>query len=170
MIPPIPMRWDGEVFKPLSPGFAKLADKHYIVGERYQVEIREERSGASHSHFFAAVTEAHRNLPDHLAERWPTADHLRKWCLIKTGFHDERSIVCASKAEAQRVAAFVKPMDGYAVVVARGSVVIVWTAKSQSMKAMGKQDFQRSKDAVLEELARLIDVAPAALQKHASAA
>jgi len=57
-------------------------------------------------------------------------------------------------------------MDDYAVVVARDAVVVVWTAKSQSMKAMGKVEFQRSKDAVLTECARLIGVDTGALKRQ----
>jgi hypothetical protein len=74
-------------------------------------------------------------------EEFPTAEVLRKKMLIRAGYADERSIVCASKAEAQRVAAFVKPMDEYAVVTVREAVVRVYTAQSQSIKAMGAKPF-----------------------------
>lgn len=163
---PLLVDWDGEVFKPANSAWAKRADEKFIVGERYTIEVREARSEASHRQFFALVNETWQNLPDDLAARFPTADHLRRWALIRAGFRDERSIVCASKAEAQRIAAFVKPMDGYAVVVVRDAVVIVYTAKSQSMKAMGKADFQRSKQAVLDIVAELIGHTGQSLQKN----
>jgi len=38
--------------------------------------------------------------------------------------------------EAQRIAAFIKPMDTYAMVIVNECVVTVYTAKSQSLKAM----------------------------------
>jgi hypothetical protein len=82
----------------------------------------------------------------------------------------ERTIVCASKAEAQRVAAFIKPMDEYAVVLAQEATVTVYTAKSQSMRAMGKEAFQASKDAVLGVLADMIGVEPTKLSDRARAA
>jgi hypothetical protein len=66
--------------------------------------------------------------------------------------------VCASRAEAQRVAAFVKPSDDFALVTVTGPCVRVYTAKSQSAKAMGRKVFQESKDAVLGILAGMIDV------------
>jgi hypothetical protein len=73
-------------------------------------------------------------------------------------------------AEAQRVAAFVKPLDDYAVIVVREALVSVYTAKSQRIRAMGKHDFQRSKDAVLEILAGLIGTTTKALTNAGEAA
>lgn len=168
--PPLPCNWDGESFTPAGPHWARVADKHFVVGQTYPLEVREDRSAASHNHFFAAVNEAWTNLPETIAERFPSSEHLRKWALVRAGFRDERSIVCASKAEAKRVAAFIKPIDDYAVVLARDAVVIVLTAKSQSMKAMGKRDFQRSKDAVLDIVAELIGTSANELGKHAKEA
>ena len=63
------------------------------------------------------------------------------------------------------MAAFVKPMDEFAIVTVSEAVVNVWTAKSQSVKAMGKKDFQASKDAVMAILAEMIGTARAALEK-----
>lgn len=155
MSAPIPMDfgWDGEVMKPLHP---KLADKQFVCGENYRLEIREDRSGPSHRQYFASITEAHKNLSEELTLQHKTPEHLRKWALVKSGYHDERSVVCSSKAEALRLAAFIQPMDEYAVILCKGSAVTVFTAKSQSMKAMGKADFQQSKDAVLDIIAALI--------------
>jgi hypothetical protein len=161
----LPFRWSGEVMTPLHP---RRADAAFVIGEVYTLAEVQGRSAASHNHYFAALNDAWLNLPEDKAERFPTADHLRKWALIRAGYRDERSIVCASKAEAQRVAAFLKPMDDYAVVVVSEAVVTVYTAKSQSVKAMGKQDFQASKDAVLTVLAEMIGVEPAQLGKAAA--
>ncbi len=160
-------RWDGRVMVPVYPG---VAAKQYEVGEVYPLEVREDRSINSHRHFFAVVREGWQNLPEAQAQRFPTEDHLRKWLLIRTGFRDERSIPLASKAEAQRVAAFVKPLDDFAVVVAREATVTVLTAKSQSVKAMGRAEFQKSKDAVLDELAAMISVDRKALEQNAGKA
>ena len=167
---PILCTWDGEAFVPLNQAQAKLCDRDYVVHERYRMAPVQDRSWRSHAHYFASINEAWQNLPDNAAERFPTSEHLRKWCLIKAGYRDERSIVCSSKAEAQRVAAFVRPMDDYAVVIAREAVVMVFTAKSQSMRAMGKKDFQASKDAVLQIISDMIQVEPAKLQENAGKA
>lgn len=163
---PILTTWDGEAFYPLGPAWARRADKHYVVGERYTIAPVEERSLKSHSHYFAAVNDAWRNLQEEHADRWPTAEHLRKWALIKSGYRDERTHVCDSKAEALRLAAFMKPMDDYAVVVARDNIVVHWTAKSQSMRAMGKKEFQESKDAVLGVLAELLGTTAGELKQN----
>lgn len=149
MSAPLLFAWEGDVMRPL-PRFAKEADKRFVIGERYRMDVIEERSANSHNHFFASLNDAWHNLPEDEAERFPTPDHLRKWCLIRAGYADHRSIVCASKAEAQRVAAFIKPMDEFAVVTVSGPVVNVFTAQSQSMKAMGKAAFQDSKTKALE--------------------
>ena len=152
---------------PLHPG---VAQRQYAAGETYRLEAREVRSLASHNHFFAVVTEGWNNLPEHLGERFPSPDHLRRWLLIKAGYYDERSIPVPSKAVALRIAAFVKPMDDYAVVTVREATVSVFTAKSQSMRAMGKQDFQKSKDAVLDSLAALVEVERRVLEANAGRA
>jgi hypothetical protein len=155
---PITMRWDGDAMVPASQFWASRADKLWVVGEHYKIAEHHDRSGVSHRHFFAVVNEAWSNLPDRLLEEFPTAEVLRKKLLIRAGYADERSIVCASKAEAQRVAAFIKPMDDYAVVTVREAVVRVFTAQSQSVKAMGNRAFQESKTKVLDALDDLLGV------------
>jgi len=154
--PPIPFRWTGDSFEPASRYWASQADRHFVVGQVYPLEVREERSTASHRAFFAQINEAWKTLPDEAADRFPTPDALRKFALIRTGYRDERSIACASKAEAQRVAAFVKPMDEFAVVTVTGPTVTVYTARSQSMRAMDKATFQKSRDDVLAYIAQMI--------------
>jgi len=157
MTAPVICAWDGEAFVPM-PRFVKLCDKEFVIGENYPLIVHEDRSQASHRQFFAALHDAWENLPLDWAERFPTSEHLRKYALVRCGYADERSIVCSSKAEAQRIAAFVKPMDAYAVVIVQQSVVKVFTPKSQSTKAMGKKEFQESKTKVLDFVASLIGV------------
>lgn len=157
--PPLSFRYEGEgEWKPSSKFVASRADGAYVIGMDYILVPHEPRSQRSHNHFFAAVKNAWDNLPDHMLMEYPTTEHLRKKALIKKGYADERSVVCASKAEAQRVAAFVKPMDEYAIVVPVGSVVKVYTAQSQSMRAMNKEVFQKSKTDVLDFIDDLLGV------------
>ncbi|WP_200962570.1 hypothetical protein [Bosea sp. Root381] len=150
------------------PSFAKRCDAEFVVGVVYNLEAIEERSAASHRHYFASVNEAWQNLPEGLADQFPTSEHLRRWCLIRAGYRQSRDVVASSKSEAQRIAAFVKPMDSYAVVTTRECVVTVWTAESQSMKAMGKQRFQESKDAVLSLLGLMIGTDPVEIGRAAA--
>jgi len=163
---PLPFTWNGEAMV-IRPGFQKRADEAFCIGEGYTLAVVEDRSAASHRHYFAAVNEAWANLPEHLAERWPSAEHLRKAALIRTGYRDERSFACSSRAEAIRMAAFLKPIDDFAMVALSGTTVLVLTAKSQSVRAMGKAVFQESKDAVLNALAEMIGTDAEALARAA---
>ena len=164
---PLRFRWSGEAMTPLQPG---AAARQYEKGEVYALEVREARSANSHRHYFSAINEGWSQLPEHMAERFPTPDHLRRWLLIRAGFRDERTIVLASKAEAVRVASFIRPLDTYAVIVPREATVVVMTAKSQSYKAMGAREFAASKQAVLDELAAMIGVERRALDQNAGKA
>ena len=157
MSAPLYFSWSGDAMVPL-PRFAERARKQYSVGEKYRLVEEHERSQNSHSHLFASLNEAWKNLPEDIAQQFPSVDHLRKWALVKAGFADERSIVAGSNEEARRIAAFVRPSDPYAVITVGGCVVKVFTAKSQSRKAMGAKDFQASKTAVLEIVAGLVGV------------
>lgn len=166
---PLKYLWDGEAFQVLA-RHQSAADRQFTVGQTYQLDVGEERSAVSHSHYFAALNEAWSNLPDDLAERFQTVEHLRKYALIKAGFFDERSIVCASKVEAVRMAGFIKPMDDFAIVATSEATVRVFTAKSQSMRAMGKEAFQDSKTKVLEIVADMIGSSRAQLSEAGRAA
>lgn len=159
MSAPLLFRYEGEgEFRAASEYWAKRADLAYVIGETYKLVEHHDRSQSSHNHYFACLAEAWQTLPEHLLEEYPTVEHLRKKMLIRCGYADERSIVCASKAEAQRVAAFIKPMDSYAIVTVREAVVRVYTAQSQKMRAMGAKTFQESKTKVLDAVADLLGV------------
>lgn len=156
--PTIPMVWDGEIFKPVSQRWGLVADKYFVVGAVYNLDVREERSQRSHAHYFATINEAWNNLPERIARRFGTPDHLRRYALIRAGFYDERSFACGSSEVARTIAVEMKRMDTYAFVVVRDTVVIVYNAKSQSMRAMGAKEFQRSKEGVLAILADMLRV------------
>jgi hypothetical protein len=161
--------WEGDLFRPLK-RFQKACDAEFVIGEVYTLEEVKGRSQVSHNHYFAALNNGWMNLPETVAERFPTSEHLRKWCLIKAGFHDQRSIVAASKAEAQRVAAFIKPIDEFAIVVVSECTVTVYTAKSQSKKAMGAADFQKSKSAVLDLIDDLLGLSSGETERQGETA
>ena len=100
-----------------------------------------------------------------MSGRFATEEHLRKYALVKAGYRDERAIVCASRAEARRIAAFIRPIDDYAIVTVSDAVVTQFTAKSQSAAAMGEAEFQASKAAVLGLLDEMIGVDPTTLAR-----
>lgn len=168
---PIRLRYEGNGdFRVLSNYWAMRADRDFVVGEVYPMLLHQERSAASHNHYFATLANGWANLPDDKMDEYPTPEHLRKKLLVWCGYADERSIVCSSKAEAQRVAAFVKPSDPYAVVTVREAVVRVFTAQSQSVKAMGAKAFQESKQAVLDKLDDMLGVERGTTASQARAA
>ena len=155
-------RWTGTALAPASPYWAANAAGMLAHGERYVVTIEHERSAASHRHYHAQLHDIWLSLPDELVEQFPSVEHLRKRALIATGWREERRYVCGGREEARRLAAFVRPIDGFAAVSVHGNAVVVWTARSQSYRAMPREEFQRSKDAVLDFVAAL-------LQEHSPA-
>jgi len=148
-------RWTGIGMLPLNP---RAAEKAFEIGQTYRLEPWMDRSPASQAHYFAAINDAFDKLPPHLAQRFRSPDHLRKYALCQTGYCEERVIVCSSKAGAGRLAAFIGSLDEYAVVTASGPAVAVLTARSQSARAMDRKTFAASKTAVLEYIDSLLHI------------
>lgn len=166
---PIFFYWDGESMVPMQRHRA-LCDKTFVVGEHYPLVVSEQRSQASHNHYFAAINQAWHNLPEDVAEQFPSSEHLRKWALIKTGFADEQTVVCDTPGEAMKFAALARQLDEYAVVTVAGQVVRIFRAKSQNRRSMGKKMFNESKQSVLDLLASEVGVKTDELRANAGAA
>jgi hypothetical protein len=166
-IKPIVFVWDGEAMQP-EHRFVALCNRQYVVGEQYTLIPHEDRSRKSHKYFFASVTEVWNNLPEPLALRFPTAEHLRKWALIRCGYADKKEIVVASDTDAERIGTFMRALDTYAVITLSGPVITVYTAQSQAESAMNRKLFGEAKRDVLEFLDNLIGVDPQARGAEAS--
>jgi hypothetical protein len=162
---PILYEWSGDFMKPLL-RFQRRCNEQFVVGQVYRLVEEEERSHASHAHYFACITEAWRTLPEDIADRFPTAESLRKWALIKTGFADVRSTVYETANDAKMAATLLGLYNEHAVIIAKGCVVSVYVAKSQSTRAMDKATFQASKTAVLGLVASMIGVTSAELARQ----
>lgn len=160
--------WSNGGFFPTE-RFIEAAHEAFAERTTYWLSVEAERSEKTHKHEFAWLKEAWKNLPDAIAHLYPTSEHLRKRALIEGGFYTETIIDCGSQAAALRVAAFARGEDEFALVITRGPIVVVRKAKSQSHRAMGAGDFQRSKQAVLEIVSGLIGVEPDQLQKAQAA-
>jgi hypothetical protein len=160
---------EDEVFAPVGRSKADCAQR-FAIGALYRMVEIEERSEASHRQQFAWLREAWANLPEPLADLYPTPEHLRKRALIEAGYYDEEIIDAGSNAAALRVAAYLRGRDDFALVIVRGKLVIVRTAKSQSYRAMNRAEFQRSKTAIMEIVAAMIGVAPHQLADNAEEA
>lgn len=169
MTAPVAYRWNGSALVPL-PTFARRCTEAFRTGAVYRLAEVDERSQRSHAHFFAVLHDVWSSLPDHLVERFPTEEVLRKHALIVTGFFRERRFAMESPAAARRLAATLKPVDldeDYALISVNDCVVVERRPLSQSKKGMPeKGQFNRSKQAVLEWISGLIGVSPDDLPKE----
>lgn len=164
---PILFMWVGDCFKPLGSRAAKECDANFVIGQRYRLAEVHDRSQASHSHYFACIADAWGNLPAHWAERLPSPEHLRKYALIKAGYCNTQTFVCDTRNDAKRLKEALSPLDEFSIVTADNRTVTRYAAKSQSFKAMGKAEFQESKDKVLAIIAEMIGADPAELGRAA---
>lgn len=167
---PLFYRWDGESFTPVGTRGKLEADRQFVIGQTYRLAEEQERSMLSHRHEFAWLREAWMNLPENIADQYPSPEHLRKRALIEAKFYTEQIIDAGSNAAALRVASGIKSREEFSVVIVRESIVVIRDPKSQSVRAMGPKEFQASKTAIMEIIAALIGVTPEELQKQAGKA
>lgn len=166
---PIMFWWDGEAMRPAAPVYAKRCDEAFVIGEKYNLVEHQERDGDYHKQQFAWIREAWKTMPERLADQFPTPEHLRKKALIECGFYHETIIDAGSNAAALRVAVILRAIDDFAHVVVRGKLVARREAKSQSRRAMDREEFAASKTAILDHIAALLEVDPATLARSRSA-
>lgn len=169
--PPLLWTWDAEaaVMRP-RPAFIAEAKRVYVDGGIYRLGEIEHRSDVSHNHQFAWLNEAWKNLPEHYAQEFPSAEHLRKWALIQAGYYNETLIDVGSNAVAISVAKAMRSMDEFSQIVVRGDLVVRREAKSQKKSEMDKAEFQASKTAMMEIVAPMIGVTANELQANAGRA
>lgn len=154
MTPDITYQWDGKVMRPLS-RFVDICERTFEIGERCILTKKEYRSHASHAHYFACLHDAWLNLAEEYGDEFPSSEHLRAWCLVKAGYADKQVITCATPDDAARTAAIASSREKIRIVSLDGCVVTIWVPHSQSMKAMGKKEFQDSKTKVLDIVAAM---------------
>lgn len=162
--------WNGSEMVPMRP---KGADKAFVIGQRYWLEEVSDRSWISHRQEFAWIAEAWNNLPEALADKFPSPEHLRKSALVATGWHREMIIDAGNAAAALRVAAYAKGRDEFAHVTTRGQTVTVRWARSQRMHGhdrMDKAEFERAKADIVGWIAELLNVEPQRLLQFQGAA
>lgn len=154
-------RWDGKSAVPLTNRPVDLEPG------TYRFDVVDERSRASHAHYFARIAELWANLPERLSgETWAmTPEFLRHYALIREGYCHATPYACASLAEARRWHEMLpKPVSDrgepiYFERAVNGSVLVEVVPETQKMLGnggMGKERFYASKDAVLGFLENLI--------------
>ncbi|MDD5277699.1 MAG: hypothetical protein PHR16_16655 [Methylovulum sp.] len=168
---PLNFRYEGEgQMTVVGPKGKATADRQYVIGEIYRMVEEKERSEISHDHQFAWLHGAWLNLPEDIADQYPTETHLRKRALVQAGFYTEQIIDAGSTAAALRVAAGIRSREEFSLIIVRGQVVVIRDPISQKKKLMGAAEFQRSKQAILEIISAMIGVAPGDLEKQAGKA
>ena len=165
---------DGEVIKTgamvPSVRYRKIAERQFGAGGEHVLEESAERSMASHNHYFAELNDLFQNIPHNMEARWPSLNHFRRWLLIECGWFLEKEFDMASEKHAKALGTFVRTNDAFARISIHGHKVIVRTARSQSMKAMGKDDFMRSKNDVFNLASQLVGVKRSDANKNAGKA
>src|SRR3974390_704359 len=152
-------RWTKGTWVPL-PAFAEDCDREFAEGEERWLDTHFDRSMQSHNHYFAALNTSWSNLPEDYRLRFATPQSLRKWCLIEAGWYTTpEPYTLVTPSAALRLAHHLTrdyPADRIYGDPADPRTLVWKIARSQSMRAMGKKDFQASKDAVLDKAAELI--------------
>jgi hypothetical protein len=162
---PVRVMWSGASFVP-EDRFMPYCRHWFGVGEVLLIDPEQERDMNSHRHYFAQLKTGWDNLPERLVEKYPTLEIFRKKLLIECGYFHEATLICDTAASAATTAAFMAPLDPSAVIVVRGRMIRRYVAKSQSVAAMGREEFQRSKWDVLNAAAALIEVTPKQLERE----
>ena len=150
--------------------YHNVCQRQFAAGEAYPLQVVEERSMASRKQYFAAVNEGFKNLPESIAARFPSAEHLRKWLLIETGWHEEKEFECASAKHAKALCTFIRTEDDYVRISNpknRPPLVIIRKARSQALASMGKALFEQSKKDVLDLLESMVNVPKGTLMREA---
>jgi hypothetical protein len=152
---PIAFEWTGEAMVPIR-AHLKRADAQFVIGMSYILDTYEARSMAMHKGYFARIREAWTNLPDDIADAYPSPESLRKRALIKCGYAKLTEVLAASSREAAKMAEAMTAADEFALVVIEDRALRIWRAQSQSVKAMGGKAFKESIDRVEHWIAALI--------------
>lgn len=172
----IRVHWDGECLVPDRPSDKAQVEERFGQGEVFPVDLDPKRSTRTHNHYFAIIKNAWDNLPERLANE-PFArstETLRKHALISRNYCDIDTIAIGEEIQAARVAGEMRKIsrraENYQVISTQGTVIHVFTAKTQRVNVMGRTEFNKSKTAVIEWLADLIGTTPEKLASTAKEA
>lgn len=167
-IRPVVFVWtDAGSMVPL-PRFLPLCERQFAVGEEYPLTLVEQRSMRSHNHYFASVAGGWDNLPENVAKIFPTADHLRRWCLVECNYCSHTHYGFDTPKDAKVFAKALRRFDEYARITVSGRHVHVRVAKSQALSSMLRDEFEQSKRDVLDLIAAMIGLAREDLEREAA--
>lgn len=165
---PVAFRFVNGTMVPANSFHVARAAKQFVEGQTYAlVMTHEARSPESHKFYFAQLNEAWLNLTEEHAERHPTSEHLRAYALTKGGYADKTTIVCSTPEDAIRTAAIASTREKIRIIEVKGRIVEIWIPRSQSMRSMGKAEFEASKNAVLDIVAAMTHSTRKDLERNA---
>ena len=147
--------WINYAFVPIA-RFEKQCRANFVAGERYIVEVLHQSDWIGRKAYFGKVAQLFRNWPERLDRQFDSAEHLRAWALIRTRHRVERPHVCATNAEALRLAVALRTEKPYCEVSIHDKIVFVWEALSQAAQAMGAKEFAKSSNDVIGFLCDLV--------------
>lgn len=156
--------------------YDNVAKSQFHDGGEYPMVVQEDRLKSSHNHYFAAIKDGFVNLPERVETpyghvHFKNSEHLRKWCLIETGWCHEREYEFVNEKMARRFAGFfLDECDEYARFRVDGRKLVIRTAQSQDHAHMDREAFEKSKKDVLDYIASLIGVPTSELRKNAGRA
>lgn len=148
------------------PRFRKLCDELYAVHEEYPLVVLRARNMNQHRAYFAALHDAFDNLDERYDGVFPSEDHLREWALCQTEFCTVTHEVYETRKDAIQAAKALRKLAPYAVISVVDSTLVTKHALSQSVRAMGKEDFEASCKAVLDVVAGMARMTSAQLRKE----
>lgn len=104
--------------------------------------------------YFAILRKCWENLPEDQAERFPSWEHLRKWCLIRAGWCEMQILTVGPNVRS--IAEAMRKLNRFAVIAVNGEVITVFTAKSQSRKNQPKAQFVETSQKVYDILSKML--------------
>lgn len=110
--------------------------------------------------FFANLHETWASLPDHMRQRFPSSEVLRKHALCAVGHCDVLRVTAGSKTAAFDVANAFRFKDRYCITNINGSVVDVLTARSMARRALPKEQFRAVAEQVNQWIAEQTAIDP----------
>jgi hypothetical protein len=166
---PILLTWKDGAFIPSTSYQLARCKEAFQDGKRYALIELQTRNMRRHRALFAQLQEAWAQLPEGMADDFPTVDHFRAFALIKTGWYNRTVFQAASEAEAIKLAAHLR-RDSLCIVEVDGRTVSHYEAKSQAVRAMKDAEFVKSMNDVLDYAAALVGLDRGTLEQEAGRA
>lgn len=163
---PVIFVWTPEGAMVPLPRFRKLCDELYAVHAEYALIEHHGRNMRQHRAYFASLNDIFDNLAEQYDGVFPSPEHLREWALCQTEFCTVTHEAYETRKDALQAARALRKLAPYAVISVVGTTLVTKHAMSQSVRAMGKEEFEASCKAVLDVVAGMARMTPAEARKE----